>query len=149
LLIRKPCFWVKDYKEKKFVCQSKILLAFTTEVYPVNLNDKMLMPFFLIKQENIHFVLIISVPLSLKSARPGAIRLFIIGLDYTLFQLRLLKHTGLVIGLGQGMTSIQEESKILYQPKGRKKEREFYPSTLNPLQECTLCPLRSCGLGLF
>ena len=50
---------------------------------------------------------------------------YVYGLDYALFQIWVLKCTGLVIGLGQGMTYIQEESKVLYQSKDGKKGKAF------------------------
>ena len=60
---------------------------------------------------------------SLRKARPGATRLPTVGLNYALFQTWVFKYTGLVIGLGQGMTHIPEESKVIYQSKdGKKRE---------------------------
>ena len=36
-----------------------------------------------------------------------------VGLDYALFEIWLFKYTGLMIGLGQGMTHIWEETKVV------------------------------------
>jgi len=66
-----------------------------------------------------------SVPLSPRKARPGATRLSVVGLDYELFQIWLFKYTGFAIGLGQGMTYIPEESKVIYQSKDAKEEKVF------------------------
>ena len=57
------------------------------------------------------------------SREPALVRpVYLQGLDYALSQIWLLKCTGLVIGLGQGMAYIQDESKVLYQSKDAKKE---------------------------
>ena len=46
-------------------------------------------------------------------------------LVYALFQRRLLENKALQIGLGQGMTYIAEESRVIYQAKDGKNEKGF------------------------
>ena len=55
----------------------------------------------------------------------GATRSPILGLDYALFENWLIKYTGLMIGLDQGMTYMAEESKVVYQSKDAKDEKTF------------------------
>jgi len=62
---------------------------------------------------------------SLKKAYSSTTRLFIVGLGYALFQVRLLKHTGLLIVLGQGKTVIQQASRAGYRSKGGKQDKRF------------------------
>lgn len=56
---------------------------------------------------------------------PGATGFSVLGLDYALFQIWLCKYTGLVIGLGQGMTYLPDESTVVYGPKVGKSEKAF------------------------
>jgi len=67
---------------------------------------------------------ILSVHLSPKRARPGATRSIVADLEHDSFR-SVSGIYGRVIGLGQGMTYIPEESKVIYQSKDGKKENIF------------------------
>jgi len=60
-----------------------------------------------------------------RRARPGATRLPIAGLDDALLKPWLFKYWGSVIGLGQGMTYIPEESNVVYRSKDGRSEKTF------------------------